>query len=57
MGSAVFKGGVHPDYHKEITATMAVTAMKAPEKVVIPLQQHIGAPCEPLEGIEVGARG
>ncbi len=56
MGSAVFKGGVHPDYHKEITATMAVSKMKAPATVVIPMQQHIGAPCEPLEGIEVGAR-
>ncbi|MBW6462886.1 MAG: electron transport complex subunit RsxC [Firmicutes bacterium] len=56
MGSAVFKGGVHPDYHKEITATMAVSKMKAPSTVVIPLQQHIGAPCEPLEGIEEGVR-
>ena len=54
MGKTVFKGGVHPDDHKEITATMAVTAMKVPDKVVIPLQQHIGAPCEPLESIDVG---
>ncbi len=54
MGSTVFKGGIHPDYHKELTATMAVTEMKTPGKVVIPLQQHIGAPCEPLEAIEVG---
>lgn len=56
MSSTVFRGGVHPDYHKEITATMAVTKMKVPEKVVIPLQQHIGAPCEPLESIEVGSQ-
>lgn len=35
---------------------MAVAPMKAPSTVVIPLQQHIGAPCEPLEGIEVGAQ-
>jgi Na+-translocating ferredoxin:NAD+ oxidoreductase subunit C len=55
MSSTVFRGGVHPDYHKEITAAMAVTKMKVPEKVVIPLQQHIGAPCEPLESIEVGS--
>jgi len=55
MSSTVFKGGVHPEYHKELTATMAVKVMKPPEKVVIPLQQHIGAPCEPLEAIEVGA--
>jgi len=53
MSRTVFKGGVHPDYHKEITATMAVTKMKTPEKVVLPMQQHIGAPCELLEGIAV----
>jgi len=52
----VFKGGVHPDYHKDLTAELAVSTMKAPSTVVIPLQQHIGAPCEPLEGIEEGAR-
>lgn len=56
MSSTVFRGGVHPDYHKDLTASMAVSAMKIPEKVVIPLQQHIGAPCEALKGIEVGAR-
>jgi Na+-translocating ferredoxin:NAD+ oxidoreductase subunit C len=56
MSSTVFKGGVHPDYHKEVTATMAVAVMKVPEKVVIPLQQHIGAPCEPLPSIEVGTQ-
>ena len=56
MGSMVFKGGVHPDYHKDLTAELAVSTMKAPSTVVIPLQQHIGAPCEPLEGIEEGAR-
>ncbi len=56
MGSTVFKGGVHPDYHKDLTAELAVSLMKAPSTVVIPLQQHIGAPCEPIEGIEEGAR-
>jgi Na+-translocating ferredoxin:NAD+ oxidoreductase subunit C len=56
MSSTVFKGGIHPDYKKEITVTLAVTAMKTPDKVVIPLQQHIGAPCEPLKSIEVGSQ-
>lgn len=55
MSRTVFKGGIHPDYHKELTATLAVTKMKAPDKVIIPMQQHIGAPCEPLEGIAVDA--
>ncbi len=54
MSNTVFKGGVHPDYHKEMTDSMAVTEMKVPERVIIPLQQHIGAPCEPLEAIVVG---
>ncbi len=53
MSSTVFKGGVHPEYHKELTATMAINVMKPPLKVVIPLQQHIGAPCEPLDSIAV----
>lgn len=43
-----FKGGVHPDYQKEFTASLAIAPMATPKKVVIPLQQHIGAPCEPL---------
>ncbi len=52
MGSAIFKGGVHPEYRKELTASLAITAAPLPQKVVIPLQQHIGAPCEPL--VDVG---
>ena len=52
MATAMFRGGVHPEYRKELTASLAITAVPIPEKVVIPLQQHIGAPCEPL--VEVG---
>ena len=52
MGASVFKGGIHPDYHKELTASLAISFLPAPAQVVIPLQQHIGAPCEPL--VEVG---
>lgn len=49
--SFVFKGGVHPEYHKEFTASLAIVPMAAPAKVVIPLQQHIGAPCEALVAV------
>jgi len=52
MGAANFRGGVHPEYRKELTASLAITAATIPRKVVIPLQQHIGAPCEPL--VKVG---
>ena len=51
MGSAIFKGGVHPEYRKELTASLAITAAPVPQKVVIPMQQHIGAPCEPLVAV------
>lgn len=56
MSGTIFKGGVHPDDHKELTEAMSVNPMKAPSTVFVPLQQHIGAPCEPLEGIAVGAQ-
>lgn len=48
MGTATFKGGVHPEYSKELTASLAVAPMEPPKQVIIPMQQHIGAPCEPL---------
>lgn len=54
MGSRIFKGGVHPEYHKELTASLAITPLAPPQQVVIPLQQHIGAPCEPM--VAVGDR-
>lgn len=40
------KGGVHPPSNK-IAATMKIFPGPNPESVVIPLQQHIGALCEP----------
>lgn len=42
-----FKGGVHPPHYK-MTAQKPTEKAQAPEKVYIPLQQHIGAPCEAL---------
>lgn len=40
--------GIHPTDEKRRTASIPVEEIKAPSKVVIPLSQHIGAPCEPL---------
>lgn len=55
MARAFFKGGIHPAYHKETTATLAIVDMPLPDKVVIPMQQHIGAPCEPVLQVEKGS--
>ncbi len=55
MSERTFVGGIHPSYFKEATAGMAITPARPPSRVVIPLQQHIGAPCEAVvqEGDEV----
>ncbi|MGI5977369.1 MAG: electron transport complex subunit RsxC [Candidatus Limivicinus sp.] len=44
--SHTFKGGVHPNYMKAPEIPMTVIA--PPPQVIIPLVQHIGAPCKPL---------
>ena len=41
-----FKGGVHPPYRK--APEIPVTVVAPPAQVVIPMAQHIGAPCQPL---------
>ena len=40
------RGGIRLP-HRKNTAETATVIMPPPEKVVIPMQQHIGAPCEP----------
>ncbi len=43
-----FPGGIHPLYNKELSQEKAIEKMGEPKKVILPLQQHIGAPCQPL---------
>ncbi len=52
MSAKSFKGGIHPSYHKEMTAEISTVVADLPSQVIIPLHQHIGAPCELL--VEVG---
>ncbi len=54
MGSLSFKGGIHPEDKKELAENLPIEYLPAPERVVIPLRQHIGAPCKPA--VEVGDR-
>lgn len=44
----LFKGGVHPNDNKSFTAGKAIEKPSLPQKVIIPVRQHIGAPCTPL---------
>ena len=53
MGIADFKlfkirGGVHPEPNKHLSAGRAITHMPLADRLFIPLQQHIGAPAEPV---------
>lgn len=41
-----FDGGVHPPHYKTHTEDVAIRSAREPEVVVIPLVQHLGAPCE-----------
>ena len=44
----LFFGGIHPQYNKEMSTKATTFQTIAPKQVVIPMQQHIGAPCVPL---------
>ena len=43
-----FFGGIHPKENKWYAEDQAVQAFPEPDLLVIPMSQHIGAPCKPL---------
>ncbi len=48
-GARTFRrGGVHPPEEKHHTAGKPVEGAPLPERLVVPLSQHIGAPARPL---------
>ena len=48
FSSKSFSGGIHPPDHKKSTESLEIEKCSAPETVVIPVQQHIGAPSKPI---------
>ena len=50
----LFFGGIHPKYNKEMSTGITFFKIITPKQVVIPMVQHIGAPCTPL--VQVGDR-
>ena len=54
-----FRGGVHPPYSK-ITSGKSIERAKLPSSAILPLRQHVGAPCEPLvkkgDAVKVGQK-
>ena len=43
-----FFGGIHPKENKHYAEHAPVQSYLAPDELVIPMAQHIGAPCKPL---------
>jgi len=48
LRSLSFKGGIHPRGEKELTQNIPIEIMPAPSLVILPLQQHVGAPAKAM---------
>ena len=51
MGLSTFRGGIHPPDKKDLSKDSPIRPAKVPQRIVIPLSQHTGAPCKPLVSI------
>jgi len=47
-GCGTFPHGIHPPERKNFSSDASIEVLPTPEEVVIPLLQHLGAPCEPV---------
>jgi electron transport complex protein RnfC len=47
-GNGTFPKGIHPPERKHFSADVPIEVVPTPKEVLIPLQQHIGAPSKPL---------
>ncbi len=60
MKTKTFKQGIHPLGKKEMSKNKKIEKIPASSQVIIPLSQHIGAPCKPLvtkkEKVEQGQK-
>jgi len=51
---SAFAGGVHPPGMKEMSAGRPIERAPVPERLTVPMSQHLGAPCVPL--VQAGER-
>lgn len=50
MKGLTFKKGIHPNYHKELTAGKKIELMLPKKELIFPMSQHIGVPCTAIVG-------
>ncbi len=48
MSLKTFRGGIHPEEHKELSLGSPVTPFLPKEELVFPVNQHIGKPAKPV---------
>jgi electron transport complex protein RnfC len=48
MKLLTFPGGIHPQYYKDISIREPMRVAPLPDRVTVPMSQHIGAPCQPV---------
>jgi len=46
-----FKGGVHPEYCKELSNTCSIEKINVPAILTVPMSQHLGAPAKPCVAV------
>ncbi len=51
MGKKTFSGGLHPPGNKKHTSQKQIKELPLPQRVVIPLQQHLGAPSKSIVSV------
>lgn len=54
MPKSAFAGGVHPPDMKQMSAGRPIERAPVPERLTVPMSQHLGAPCVPL--VQAGER-
>ncbi len=47
-GTGTFQHGIHPPENKGLSENARVEVMDTPEMVLLPMSQHVGAPCKQL---------
>lgn len=43
-----FAGGIHPRYHKELSAGSPIRELPLPARLTVPMSMHLGAPARPV---------
>ncbi len=51
MQAKTFRGGAHPPEHKERTNSLRIEVLQGIRQVVIPVNQHFGAPLQPIVSV------